>query len=112
MLTGLIPPSSGDVFVLGKSVRDELPRVRTSLGVCPQQNVLFPRLTVLEHLRLFAVLKGVPHGRVAGAAERRIAALNLQDKARKATQIVLLRLIWMLLLCCSDHACLAMLSQL
>lgn len=83
MLTGLIQPSSGDVFVLGRSVRDELPAVRTVLGVCPQQNVLFPRLTVLEHLRLFAVLKGVPHSLVGPAAERRIAALDLQDKARR-----------------------------
>lgn len=80
MLTGLVPPSSGDVFVLGKSVRDELAAVRTVCGICPQQNVLFPRLTVLEHLRFFAVLKGVPARHVALAALRRIAALNLLEK--------------------------------
>lgn len=29
------------------------------MGICPQQNVLFSNLTVLEHLRFFESIKGV-----------------------------------------------------
>ena len=32
-------------------------QIRQSLGICPQHNVLFDRLTVSEHLKLFAILK-------------------------------------------------------
>jgi hypothetical protein len=33
--------------------------VRRHLGVCPQHNVLYPNLTVEEHLLLFASFKGL-----------------------------------------------------
>lgn len=36
MLTGLIPPSSGDAFVDGKSILTDMAAIRLSLGVCPQ----------------------------------------------------------------------------
>ena len=32
-------------------------QIRQSLGICPQHNVLIERLTVQEHLKLFAMLK-------------------------------------------------------
>jgi ABC-type multidrug transport system ATPase subunit len=34
-------------------------KIRSMLGFCPQQNVLFSELTVREHLELFARSKGV-----------------------------------------------------
>ncbi|KAK6149139.1 hypothetical protein DH2020_016664 [Rehmannia glutinosa] len=33
--------------------------IRQSLGVCPQYDILFPELTVREHLEIFADIKGV-----------------------------------------------------
>jgi ABC-type branched-subunit amino acid transport system ATPase component len=57
MLTGLTPPTSGDVTVHGRSLRDDLSGVRgpnVGLGVCPQTNVVFESLTVEEHLVFFA----------------------------------------------------------
>ncbi|CAI9765081.1 unnamed protein product [Fraxinus pennsylvanica] len=33
--------------------------IRKSLGVCPQHDILFPELTVKEHLEIFANIKGV-----------------------------------------------------
>ena len=43
MLTGLTPPSGGDAIVAGHSLLGSLAECRRCLGVCPQQNVLFPR---------------------------------------------------------------------
>ena len=43
MLTGLTPPSGGDAIVAGHSLLGSLADCRRCLGVCPQQNVLFPR---------------------------------------------------------------------
>ena len=34
-------------------------RIRDSLGICPQHNVLFETLTVMEHLEFFIRLKGL-----------------------------------------------------
>ncbi|XP_058390822.1 ATP-binding cassette sub-family A member 13 [Diceros bicornis minor] len=57
LLTGLYPPTSGTIIINGKNLQTDLSTVRRELGVCPQQNVLFDNLTVLEHLLLFASIK-------------------------------------------------------
>jgi ABC-type multidrug transport system ATPase subunit len=56
LLTGLFSPTSGSVHVNGYDIRDNLDKVRESLGLCPQHNLLFTDLTVLEHLLFFAMV--------------------------------------------------------
>ncbi|KAL4696272.1 hypothetical protein H8957_001522 [Semnopithecus entellus] len=57
MLTGLYPPTSGNIIINGKNLQTDLSRVRMELGVCLQQDVLLDNLTVREHLLLFASIK-------------------------------------------------------
>ncbi len=57
MLTGLYQPTAGTATINGKSILTEMDEIRDSLGLCPQHNVLFDRLTVKEHLQLFCALK-------------------------------------------------------
>lgn len=57
ILTGLYTPTSGKALVNGHSILDDMEGVRQSLGLCPQHNVLFDRLTVKEHLKFFIRLK-------------------------------------------------------
>ena len=59
VLTGLYPPTKGDCFVYNKSIRKELDKLRESMGICPQHNVIFDDLSVYEHIRLFETIKGV-----------------------------------------------------
>jgi len=59
ILTGLISPSDGTVVINGHNIRTEMGEIRRSLGICPQHNILFDRLTVKEHLLFFIRLKGI-----------------------------------------------------
>lgn len=59
MLTGLVTPTSGQLLVAGLDVQNSLTQVRRLLGVCPQHDILWDELTAVEHLRLFAQLKGM-----------------------------------------------------
>ncbi|CAI8007467.1 ATP-binding cassette sub-family A member 3, partial [Geodia barretti] len=80
ILTGLYTPTGGTAVINGYDIRSNMDQIRHSLGICPQHNVLFDRLTVLEHLKFFARLKGV-HGRgVQEAADTMIQDLQLGDK--------------------------------
>ena len=56
-VAGMVHPSAGDCEILGHSVRHDVAAARQSLGICPQQNVLFGTLTVEEHLVLYAHIK-------------------------------------------------------
>lgn len=57
ILTGLFPPTSGSAHINGHSILTDMDAIRESLGLCPQHNVLFDRLTVKEHLEFFINLK-------------------------------------------------------
>ena len=59
MLTGLYPPNSGNAWVGGFSIRNQINQVHLQMGVCPQFDLLWPDLTVEEHLIFYARLKGI-----------------------------------------------------
>lgn len=58
ILTGLFLPTAGEMYVNGHSVRTDTAKARRGVGFCPQHNVLFNDLTVEEHLKFFALIKG------------------------------------------------------
>lgn len=59
VLTGLYPPTSGDCYIYGNSITNAINEARQSMGICPQHNVLFDGLTVVEHLAFFQRIKGL-----------------------------------------------------
>jgi ATP-binding cassette subfamily A (ABC1) protein 3 len=59
MLTGLYEPSSGECFINGLSINDSFEKIYQIQGVCFQHDVLYPNLTVYEHMRLFAAVKNM-----------------------------------------------------
>jgi ATP-binding cassette subfamily A (ABC1) protein 3 len=80
MLTGLIPPSGGDAYMYGLSMREDMATLRQSLGVCPQHDVLWPDITVKEHLIFFAGIKGVPKKEVQPMVMQMIREVGLIEK--------------------------------
>ncbi|GAQ79509.1 ABC transporter A family [Klebsormidium nitens] len=80
MLTGLVPPSAGDADVRGKSIHTHMDAIRRQLGVCPQHDILFPELTVEEHLQLFATLKDVDRAAIPAQVANMIQSVGLADK--------------------------------
>ncbi|ORX76527.1 P-loop containing nucleoside triphosphate hydrolase protein, partial [Basidiobolus meristosporus CBS 931.73] len=86
MLTGMIPITSGDAINNGYSVRWDLQQVCQRLGVCPQHDILWDRLTVRQTLTLYAGLKGVPNSKISGNVEKFIAQTGLLEKADSYVQ--------------------------
>lgn len=64
MLTGDESVTEGDAFVGGHSILTDLDRARQNLGYCPQEDALLPLLTGVEHLQLFARLRGISPSKV------------------------------------------------
>lgn len=80
MLTGMISPSSGTAIVNGKDIRRDMNEVRSSIGLCPQHNILFDDLTVREHIDFFSRLKGLHKSEVKSEVEKYVKLLKLEDK--------------------------------
>ncbi|XP_061362601.1 ABC transporter A family member 1 isoform X1 [Gastrolobium bilobum] len=80
MLVGLLPPTSGDALVFGKNIVSDIDEIRKILGVCPQHDILFPELTVREHLELFAILKGAEEDSLDDVVTDMADEVGLADK--------------------------------
>lgn len=80
MLTGVITPTSGTAYVGGHNIRTEMWKVRDSLGLCPQHNIIFDELTVEEHLYFFSRLKGLSRTLVKSEIEKYVQLLELVPK--------------------------------
>lgn len=57
LLTGQIAPTSGQVFLPQNLDRISGYEFKERIGLCPQNNVLIPNLTALDHLELYASIK-------------------------------------------------------
>lgn len=53
------------------------------MGICPQHDVLFEKLTALEHLRLFGRFKGVPSAALERDIPIVLEAVKLMDVRNK-----------------------------
>lgn len=82
MLTGLIAPDGGTAFIAGHDVLENMEEIRRNLGVCPQHDILFPDLTVEEHLTMFASFKGVPSKECKQEVENMIQSVGLTEKRK------------------------------
>ena len=82
MLAGLLRPTQGRIEVLGHEVTPDRPDARRLLGLCPQENVLYPDLTARENLTYLAGLYGVPARERRRRADDLLAKLGLAEKAK------------------------------
>ncbi|KFW82738.1 ATP-binding cassette sub-family A member 2, partial [Manacus vitellinus] len=80
ILTGLFPPTSGSATIYGHDIRTEMDKIRKNLGMCPQHNVLFDRLTVEEHLWFYSQLKSMAEEEIRKEMDKMIEDLELSNK--------------------------------
>ena len=59
MLTGILPPSSGEASVVGHDIRTDPDRVRSAIGLLPESTGYYGWMTPTEYLEFFADLYGM-----------------------------------------------------
>ena len=80
MLTGMYAPTGGDCTIWGESIRDDMDSIRNNIGVCPQHNILWDRLSCSEHLYFYGRLKGVPSAVLQQRVVDMLKMVNLFEK--------------------------------
>ena len=78
MMVGLLRPSSGNVLINGKEVANTDKR---TIGICPQELVLWENLTCYESLKLMGDMYEVPKDILDQRIENLLKDLFLTDKA-------------------------------
>jgi ABC-2 type transport system ATP-binding protein len=62
MLTGLIPPDSGSIEILGYKLPEDALEIKRRIGLVPDESLLFDRLTGLEFLEFVGRMYGLDRG--------------------------------------------------
>ncbi|XP_056379090.1 retinal-specific phospholipid-transporting ATPase ABCA4 isoform X1 [Hyla sarda] len=86
IITGLFPPTSGTVWVRGRDIQTHMDSIRQSLGMCPQHNILFHRLTVEEHILFYAQLKGKSRKQAEREMEMMLEDIGIPHKRNEESQ--------------------------
>ena len=77
--------TEGDATVFGYSCTNEPYLVRKLVGVCKQDDYLWPSLSAREHLELYAGLRGVSVGDIPGVVQKWLDSVDLASVEKQQT---------------------------
>uniref|UniRef100_A0A669B662 Cholesterol transporter ABCA5 n=1 Tax=Oreochromis niloticus TaxID=8128 RepID=A0A669B662_ORENI len=80
ILCGICPPTNGTATIYGSPVAEiaDASEMKQLVGICPQFNIIFDVLTVEEHLRIFAAIKGIPRADIDTEVTKVLKDLDLE----------------------------------
>ena len=81
LLTGLLKPDEGSVLFKGQKIRSGHKKVVAKVGVCPQEIVMWGRLTCMEQLIFLGEMYDLKHAEAKARGEELLKALELDDKS-------------------------------
>ncbi|GAH25264.1 unnamed protein product [marine sediment metagenome] len=81
MLSTILYPTDGEATVLGFNLRKEASEIRKRIGVCPQELVIYPRLTARENIHLIAQMHGIIKKDYKERTDDLLGRMNLLDRA-------------------------------
>eukprot|EP00339_Tiarina_fusa_P012759 CAMPEP_0117055772 /NCGR_PEP_ID=MMETSP0472-20121206/38691_1 /TAXON_ID=693140 ORGANISM="Tiarina fusus, Strain LIS" /NCGR_SAMPLE_ID=MMETSP0472 /ASSEMBLY_ACC=CAM_ASM_000603 /LENGTH=1686 /DNA_ID=CAMNT_0004771953 /DNA_START=109 /DNA_END=5169 /DNA_ORIENTATION=- len=73
-----IPATDGDMSIFGHSISEDPYTARNMIGLCKQDDYLWPNLNAKEHLELFAGLRGVPSYELEHKVQKWLRSVDLE----------------------------------
>ncbi len=86
MLTGILPPTRGEIEVLGYDLAREGILAKHRIGVVPEMANAYPDLSVWNNLMLMGELYGVERSRRHDRGEELLEAFGLMDRSKQKTK--------------------------
>ena len=82
MLTCLIPPTSGNALIEGKSIIEEPIEVKKKIGVVPQDIALYPSLSARENLFFWGEMYGLNGRRLKEKVDEVLQVVGLTERSK------------------------------
>jgi ABC-2 type transport system ATP-binding protein len=87
MICGLLPPTRGEILIYGCETWKKK-EIKTQIGYCAQENILWPQLTCLEQLVFMGKMYGIPGKVVHKKAWELLELMVLEEKAHVLAKIL------------------------
>jgi ABC-2 type transport system ATP-binding protein len=82
-ISGLLPPTSGAISVIGHDVVRDGRAARASIGIVPQEIALYEEISARENLEYWGGAQGMRNPMLAGRIQEVLALTGLADRARE-----------------------------
>lgn len=87
MICGLLKPTEGDIKINGRLLNNSsLSDLRSLIGICPQNNIIWQKLTCLEQLEFMGEMYGLKRMKAREKSEFLLEMMGLKDKSKKLAQ--------------------------
>ncbi len=83
LISGFLEPDSGEVLLHGKPITGDEGDFRSKIGICPQENVHWKKLTVTEQLRFLGDMYGLKSSLIRNRCRDLLGSLGLADVAHR-----------------------------
>jgi len=84
MMCGLLKPTSGEVYIKGQRIQSgRNAETRSKVGICPQENILWNKLTCYEQLLFSASMYDVPLSEARDRASSLLGEMGLGSKRNR-----------------------------
>ena len=82
IVSGILPPASGQALIFGQEASGGSGRARARMGVVPQEVALYEELSAAENLRFWGRLYGLSGAGLEEAVRRSLDLVGLADRAK------------------------------
>ncbi len=82
MILGLVAPTSGQIWVMGRDMAKESAYVKQFVGYLPEESPLYENMTVTEYLEFFSELYKLPKQKAAERIDELLDSLKLSERDR------------------------------
>jgi len=86
MISGLLKPDAGEIFVAGTAFWSDPQKAKRIMGVVPQELAIYEELTGRENLEFWGRIAGLSFGEARSRATELLTAFSLTDRAKDAVK--------------------------
>lgn len=86
MLCGLHKPTSGEIFINGRSLQLNLNKSKQIIGVVPQEIALYSKLTAYENLMFLGRMYGIENGELKKRIAENLRVFGLEQNTNQQIQ--------------------------
>lgn len=83
IITNYISSDEGDVFIDGKSMRENPDELKKYIGYLPENNPLYLEMPVIDYLKFIADLQGIEKSQIMNRVREMVVVCGLNDEKHK-----------------------------
>jgi ABC-2 type transport system ATP-binding protein len=83
MISGLLQPNSGEIFVSGLNTREHVMAIKQMMGIVPQDIALYPTLSARENLTFWGAMYGLAGRELAARVDEVLEIVTLTDRQKE-----------------------------